>query len=142
MIIPDANLLIYALHADMPRHGVAKQWLEQSLSGDESMALCWVVILAVVRICTNPRLFPSALTAGQAVEVVQGWLDQPAVLVLQPGPQHWQILADLLRQAGTAGNLTMDAHLAALAIEHDGMLFSCDADFRRFPGLRLINPIA
>ena len=126
----------------MPRHGAAKQWLEQSLTGNEPVALCWVVILAVVRICTNSRLFPSALTAGHAVEVVQGWLDQPAVLVLQPGPQHWQILADLLRQAGTAGTLTMDAHLAAMAIEHDGVVHTCDADFRRFPGLRLINPIA
>ena len=43
---------------------------------------------------------------------------------------------------GSAGNLSNDAHLAALAIEHNGSLCSADADFRRFPGLRLINPLA
>ena len=142
MTVVDANLLVYALHADMPKHASAKVWLEQRLSGEEPLALCWVVILAVVRICTNARLFPNALSARQAIEVVQAWLDHPAVVLLKPGPQHWEILSKVLDQAGTAGNLTMDAHLAALALEHGGTVHSCDADFRRFPGLRLINPLA
>jgi hypothetical protein len=142
MIVADANLLVYALHADMPNHVAARQWLERSLAGEEPFGLCWVVILAVVRLCTNPRLFPGALSADQALEVVQGWLDHPSVVLLQPGPRHWEILAALLRQAGNAGNLTMDAHLAALALEHGGVVHSCDADFHRFTGLRLINPLA
>jgi predicted nucleic acid-binding protein len=117
-----------------PRHGAAKPWLEQSLTGNEPVALCWVVILAIVRIGTNSRLFPSALTAGQALEVVQGWLDQPAVLVLQPGSQHWQILADLLHQAGNACYLTVDAHLAgpwrSSTTACCTVRCRCDADFR------------
>lgn len=141
MIVADANLLVYALHADMPAHAAARRWLEQSLAGEEPLALCWVVILAVVRLCTNSRLFPAALSAEQALEVVQTWLDHPSVLLLEPGPRHWGILADLLRQAGAAGNLTMDAHLAALALEHGGVMHSSDADFRRFAGLRVINPL-
>lgn len=142
MIVVDANLLVYALHADMPKHAAARSWLEQCLSGEEPLALCWVVILAVMRICTNARLFPGAISTEQAVAVIQAWLDHPTVVLLQPGPNHWDILSGLLRQAGTAGNLTMDAHLAALALEHEGTVHSCDADFRRFPGLRLINPLA
>ncbi len=142
MIVVDANLLVYALHADMPKHAAARSWLEQCLAGEEPLALCWVVILAVMRICTNARLFPNALTAHQAIEVAQAWLDHPTVLLLEPGPRHWEILSEVLDQAGTAGNLTMDAHLAALALEHGGSVHSCDADFRRFPGLRLINPLA
>ena len=66
----------------------------------------------------------------------------PAVLLLETGPQHWEIMSKVLGQAGTAGNLTMDAHLAALAVEHGGTVHSCDADFRRLPGLRLVNPLA
>jgi hypothetical protein len=42
---------------------------------------------------------------------------------------------------GTAGNLTSDAHLAALAIEHGALLCSCDADFSRLPGLRWVDPL-
>ncbi|TVS02442.1 MAG: type II toxin-antitoxin system VapC family toxin [Cyanobium sp. PLM2.Bin73] len=141
MIVADANLLVYALHSDLPGHAAARRWLEQSLAGDEPLALCWVVILAVVRLCTNARLFPAALTVEQVLQVVQAWLDHPSVVLLQPGPRHWEILAGLLRQAGAAGNLTMDAHLAALALEHGGVVHSSDADFRRFPGLRFCNPL-
>ena len=43
------------------------------------------------------------------------------------------------RSLGTAGNLTTDAHLAALAIEHQAELHSTDADFARFAGLRWRN---
>jgi len=42
---------------------------------------------------------------------------------------------------GTGGNLTTDAHLAALAIEHGAELCSCDADFSRFAGLRWLDPL-
>jgi hypothetical protein len=43
---------------------------------------------------------------------------------------------------GIAGNLTYDAHLAALAIEYQAELVSTDTDFARFPGLRWLNPLA
>jgi predicted nucleic acid-binding protein len=51
------------------------------------------------------------------------------------------ILRRLLEPIGTAGNLTTDAHLAALAIEHGAELCSRDADFSRFEGLRWIDPL-
>ncbi len=141
MIVADANLLVYALHADMPQHVDAKRWLEDRLNGDEILALSWVVILAVVRLSTNVRLFPEAITVDEALAVVQGWLEHPMVLLVQPGPDHWLILSELLKQAGEAGNLTPDAHLAALAIEHNAEVHSCDSDFHRFPGLRFHNPL-
>jgi predicted nucleic acid-binding protein len=43
---------------------------------------------------------------------------------------------------GVAGNLTTDAHLAALAIEHGGEVRSADTDSGRFRGLRWTNPLA
>lgn len=58
---------------------------------------------------------------------------QPNVDVLTPGARHLEILDELLRTLGTAGNLTTNAHLAALALEHRGELCSNDADFARFP---------
>ena len=50
--------------------------------------------------------------------------------------------ASLLRELGAAANLTTDAQLAALAIEHQGEVHSNDVDFGRFRGLRWVNPIA
>jgi predicted nucleic acid-binding protein len=51
------------------------------------------------------------------------------------------VLRQLLEPLGTAGNLTTDAHLAALAIEHGAELCSTDMDFSRFAGLRWTNPL-
>ncbi|MFM7086469.1 MAG: TA system VapC family ribonuclease toxin [Cyanobium sp.] len=142
MILIDANhLLVYSLHSDMPRHEAARAWLEDCLNGKETIGLSWSVILAVLRLTTNERLFPSALPVEQALAVVEGWLQHPLVVLISPGPDHWHTLATLLRDAGMGGNLTPDAHLAALAMEHGGTVYSCDADFRRFPGLRFRNPL-
>jgi|GEM_PF-1907434 len=59
----------------------------------------------------------------------------------EPTAQHAAILRDLLVRLGTAGNLTSDAHLAALSMKHGAQLCSYDADFSRFPGLKWFNPL-
>lgn len=80
------------------------------------------------------RLTP--LTAEDAIAQVQAWLGAPAAVVVQPTARHAAVLGGLLREAGTAGNLTTDAHLAALAIEHGAEIVSYDRDFGRWPGVR------
>jgi hypothetical protein len=82
------------------------------------------------------------MSPGSACARAEAWLAQPQVLLIHPGERHAGILFGLLRGLGTAGNLTTDAHLAALAIEHQAELRSTDADFARFPGLRWSNPLA
>jgi hypothetical protein len=59
-----------------------------------------------------------------------------------PGPNHWAVLRELLAATGTAGNLTTDAHIATLAIEHGAVVYSADNDFKRFTGVRHVNPLA
>jgi toxin-antitoxin system PIN domain toxin len=115
--------------------------LEQALNGGETVALCWNVILAFLRVATKPGLFRNPLTPEGAFDLVAAWLERPVVTVIDPGPKHFTILRALLAPLGTAGNLTSDAHLAALAIEHGAQLCSCDADFARFPGLHWQNPL-
>lgn len=142
MKVIDLNVLLYAVNAEGPHHRAAKAWLESLLSGDETTALPWVVILGFLRLVTHPSVFASPLRATQAIEVVEGWLSRPTVQTLGPGGEHWALLRDLLLAAGTAGNLTTDAHLAALAIEHGAELHSTDTDFARFTGLRWANLLA
>jgi uncharacterized protein len=79
-------------------------------------------------------------THGTAVGLVESWLAQPCVTVVHP-ERHAAVLRELLHPLGTAGNLTSDAHLAALAIEHGAQLCSCDSDFSRFSGLRWVDPL-
>jgi len=141
MMLLDANLLIYAVNADAPMNRKAKAWLEAVLSGTEAVGFSWIVLLAFLRLTTRPGLFRRPLSTDTAFGVVTGWLNQPQASILDPGPRHLQILRELLRPLGTGGNLTSDAHLAALAIEHRAELCSCDTDFARFHGLKWRNPL-
>ncbi|HXG65256.1 MAG TPA: type II toxin-antitoxin system VapC family toxin [Blastocatellia bacterium] len=141
MVIADANLLLYAYNADDPRHEQAKAWLEASLSSPQLFGLSWLVITAFLRIGTSPRIFAKPLTRQEATRIVSLWLDQPMVRMLIPGERHWAILKQLIDEGQAVGNLVMDAHLAALAIEHGAVLCTTDRDFMRFPGLRIENPL-
>ena len=141
MKLIDANLLLYAVNKNAPLHAKAKAWLETTLSGRETVAFSWNVILAFVRLTTRPGLFRNALSPERAFDLVAAWLDQPSATVVNPGPKHLAILRGLLTSLGTGGNLTSDAHLAALAIEQNAELCSCDADFARFAGLDWRNPL-
>lgn len=141
MRIVDVNLLLYALDETSPRHGRARPWLEQTLSGGETVALPWTVLLAFVRLSTRAVVFTNPLTADEALDLVDAWLALPSVTVVHPGRRHAAVVRELLGAVGTAGNLVTDAHLAALAIEHGAELCSCDADFSRFPGVRWLDPL-
>jgi len=136
VVVADANVLLYAVDRASSHHEASRAWLDDALAGSEAVGLAWVVLLAFVRIATSPAVFPSPLTADQATEQVEAWLAAPAAVVAQPTPRHISLLRGLLRDTGTAGNLTTDAHLAALALEHGADVISYDRDFARFPGVK------
>ncbi|HYM55739.1 MAG TPA: type II toxin-antitoxin system VapC family toxin [Solirubrobacteraceae bacterium] len=141
MRLPDVNLFLYAYDDRSPRHGAARDWLEQTLSGTETVGLPWMVLLAFIRLSTRPVVVERPFDVEGAIELVERWLAQPCVTVINPTERHAAVLRDLLLPLGTAGNLTSDAHLAALAIEHGATLCSCDNDFSRFSGLRWVDPL-
>jgi len=141
MKILDVNLLLYAVNSDSPRHDAARVWLEKALNSEETIGLPWAVILGFLRIATNSRAFASALKAPAALETVDEWLTLENVRLVREKDDHWETLRALIASAGTAGNLTTDAHLAALAVSHDAVLCSSDLDFGRFKGLRWENPL-
>lgn len=140
MNLIDANVLLYAVNERSRQQGAARSWIDAALSGAEAVGFSWVVLLAFLRLATRSGLFPRPLTTAEATDVVDRWLGQPAAAVLHPGSRHLQILRDLLEPPGSGGNLVTDAHLAALAIEHDAGIVSFDRDFERFPGVRVEVP--
>ncbi|MDH3403964.1 MAG: type II toxin-antitoxin system VapC family toxin [Acidobacteriota bacterium] len=142
MILVDANLLIYAIDADSPLHRPARRWLEETLSGTTRVGLAWIVALAFVRLTTRAGIVGAPLPPEAALAYVDSWLDQPFVTAVAPGARHWPIFRNLTLATGTAGNLTSDAHLAALAIEHGCAVYSTDNDFKRFAGIEHVNPLA
>jgi hypothetical protein len=142
VILLDANILLYAYDRESPRHDAARRWVEAVLSGDEAVGFPLVTLIAFVRIATHPAVYRRPLTPARAVEIVSSWLARPNVSVAAPSERHWAILADTLERGQARGPLVVDAHLAALAIEHGATLASTDRDFARFPGLRFRDPLA
>ena len=124
MTILDANLLLYAYNADAPQQSVAARWLAELLESDEAIALPWVTVWAFIRIATNSRIWPNPLSAKQAFAIIEEWIAQPGVVVLQPGPRHTEILKRLIIEHSVTGPLVMDAVLAALALENGALLAS------------------
>lgn len=138
MIIPDLNVLLYAVDADSARHERASAWLEKAVNGGEQeIGLPWAVILGFLRLTTSSRVFARPLSIEQALEWIRDLAARPSVRILDPGKAHLGILGHLLLASGTGGNLTTDAHLAALCLEQDAVIVTGDRDFQRFPGLRV-----
>lgn len=142
MILVDTNLLIYAVDADAPQHQAALSWVTETFSSDVPVVLPWVVLTGFIRLTTNARVMRSPLPVATALAYVSLFLQQPNVATLNPGERHWLILGRLLADNGAAGNLTTDAHIAAIAIEHGCTVYSADNDFKRFVGLQHVNPLA
>lgn len=141
MILVDANVLIYAYNPAAMQHAQAKAWLESTLNSGTPVRFAWVTVLAFIRIMTHGQVFRRPLSIDEAVAIVDAWLAHPGVALLEPGERHWSILKSFLTHGQAAGPLAMDAHLAALAVEHGATLCSTDRDFARFAEVTLVDPI-
>ena len=142
MILVDANLLIYAIDADSPHHRASRSWFERALSGTTWVGVPYIAALAFLRLTTRPGIMRRPLSSEQALAYVDSWLQQPYVAMVGPGEEHWPILRGLLLSSGMAGNLTSDAHVAALALEQGATVYSADNDFKRFAGIKHVNPLS
>ena len=140
MIVPDANLLLYAYDSKSDLQPRASRWLEEILSGPDTVGLTWISVGAFLRISTNLRLGRSQLSMVAAAQIVDRWLTRGVVRLIVPGDRHWALLKEMIVGQVHGPGVT-DAQLAALTIEHGGVLYTNDRDFARFPGLRWVNPL-
>ena len=141
MTILDVNILLYAYNADAPQQAAAARWLGELLDSSETIALPWITIWGFIRISTNSRIWDRPKSADQAFSIIREWMEQPNVVVLNPGLRHCDILTTLVLNHQALGPMVTDAVLAALALENGAALASTDHDFRRFPDLRWVDPM-
>ena len=140
MNLVDANVLVYATNRADPKHEDSRQWLEGAFSRQGIVGFAWMSVLAFIRLSTKVGLFPRPLSITEALDAVRAWMDQPTSVVVEPSVRHLEILAGLLVPLGAGGNLTSDAHRAALAVEYDATVVTYDSDFGRFAGVRWQPP--
>lgn len=141
-MLVDANVLLYARDESSAFHVRARDWLTERLNGATRVAFPWPSLVAFARISTHPRAYAQPLSPGEAWGQIEAWLAAQPAWIPSPTHRHANVLADLARRYDVRGDLTSDAHLAALAIEHGLTVCSADTDFVRFAELRWENPVA
>ncbi len=136
MIAVDTNILVYAHRAESPPHPRATAALAELAEGDDAWALPVFVLGEFLRVVTHPRIFDPPSPRAVAVEAVEALLASPSVQILHPGARFWPLLRAALDEAGGAGNLVLDAEIAAVCREHGvTTILTEDRDFRRFPSI-------
>jgi len=140
MILPDVNVLVHAHNSDSAVHAPARRWWDACLAGSEGVGLAWAALLGFIRLTTNRKVVAQPLSVAEVMGRLASWLELPHVHVAQPSDTHFSRLRSELERLGTAANLTTDAHLAVIAMERGYVLYTTEADFARFPGLRWRNP--
>jgi hypothetical protein len=138
--LPDVNILVYALRADLDLHPPSRAWLDGALAGEATLAVSALALSAVIRITTNRRSFREPSTHAEAFGFCQDLMDQPNCQLIEPGERHWGIFRRLCLEASITGADVTDAWFAALAIEHGCEWISFDRGFARFSGLRWRAP--
>ncbi len=141
MILPDANLLLYAYDQSSPFHPKAAAWCENLMSRSSPVILLPVVVFGFVRISTHPRIFTNPLSVAEAAAHVRAWLGRKQVRLHDMLLEDVETALSLLESAGTAGNLTTDAQIAAVALRLDADVHTADLDFGRFARVRFSNPL-
>ena len=141
MILPDANLLLYAYDEASPFHARAKTWWSDCLSGPEPVGLVAVVLFAFIRIGTSPKVFERPFAITEANRHVQAWLEVSTTELLTVVRSDVDQVLVWLNESGVGGNLTIDAQIAAVAKRCRAQVHTADTDFVRFPGVRWKNPL-
>ena len=140
MLIPDVNVLIYAIREDSVDHEHYADWVSTALNSDEPVGISDLVLSGVIRILTNHRIFREPSSTEQALEACHAIRSGPSAVPLRPGPRHWPIFDSLCTDTGARANAVPDAYHAALAIENGATWITTDRAFARFPGLRWRTP--
>jgi toxin-antitoxin system PIN domain toxin len=139
LILCDVSVLLQALVRSASHHEICRRAVESLRGRPAQMACSELILAAVVRIATNPKLFRPAAAPADVFAYVDTLRDDPDAVLIAPGQRHWRIYRDLVLRAGIRGPDTTDAYLAALAIEHGCEWWTTDAGFGRFTALRWRN---
>jgi len=139
----DTNVLVFAEIRSSPQHGRALEVLREVSEGAAAWALPWPCVYEFLRVVTHPRVYHPPVPHDVALQDLAVVLASPSLVLLSETPRHAEVMNAVVRESGVTGNLIHDAHIAALCLEHGiSELVTGDRDFRRFSGLRVLDPFA
>jgi uncharacterized protein len=139
----DTNILVFAELRSSPQHVRALEVLRELAEGANAWAIPWPCVYEFLRVVTHPRVYHPPVPPDVALADIRAVLASPSLVLLAETPRHAEVMEAVVRESGSTGNLIHDAHIAALCFEHGVTeLVTGDRDFRRFSGLRVLDPFA
>jgi len=143
MILIDNNILFYSLiNAGLDENRKVREWMKSALANlSVPLVVAPVSLLALIRIGTNPKAMSSPLTVSKASNVVDGFLRNRNISLINTPNKHFEYLCKFMKDNGVVGNDTMDAHLAVLAMSVGAKVATNDKKFLKFKGVQTFNPI-
>jgi toxin-antitoxin system PIN domain toxin len=139
----DANILVYASNESAKEHARAKNLVDGLVAGPALTTLFWPVLLSYLRIVTHPRIFERPLPPDIAASAIDRLLSAPTVQIVGEGPTLWAAYRSIDIGQAIKGNDVPDAAIVALMIANGvSTIYTRDRGFRRFDGIRVIDPFA
>ncbi len=142
MILLDSNVLLYAHFEEMPQHQKVSGWLTETVNKRIPLLLTESTILSLFRIGSNAQILTTPLSFAEIGEIIENLLTNADASIFRATSEHFARLAEFGARHGVRGNLTMDAHLATVALSTGATIATCDKDFKKFPFVKTINPAA
>ncbi len=142
--VVDTNILLYAANSSAVEHKGARRFLSECGQQAGLWFLTEGICYEFLRVATHPRVFPSPMTAREAMRFLDVLLTSGRFNVLTAGDGHWGCLRHLLaaRTPQPSGNLFFDIRTVALMHEHAvRRIYTADTDFLQFSGIEVVNPL-
>ncbi len=99
--------------------------------------------MGYIRLATHPGVFDAPLTPRAAIDNVSRLTTMPRCRVIAEPGDFLATYREIAIDVAARGNLVPGVHLAALLRVHDvRTIYTHDRDFRKFPFLKVIDPVA
>ena len=140
----DVNLMLYGADASSPFHSRARAFLEACARSDEPLYLCYLTLMAFVRMSTHPRIFTNALTPAEAIGNVRALAELPHARLIAERDGFLDVYREVTKSVAVRANLVPDAHLASILKQHGiSTLYTANVDdFRKLGFSDIRNPLA
>lgn len=140
----DVNLMLYGSDQSSPFYSRARAFLESCAENDEPLYVCYLTLMAYVRMSTHPRIFTNALTPDEAMGNVRGLAGLPHVRLIAERNGFLEIYREVTKSVPVRANLVPDAHLASILRQHGvSTLYTANVDdFRKLGFTDVRNPLA
>lgn len=144
MFVVDTNILIYAADKDSPDHACCRDLLAQWRTQNTPWYVTWGIVYEFLRVITHPKVWLKPLPPAHAWLFLDALFASPQFRVLPETDRHGHVAAEVFREIpDLTGNLVFDAHTAILMRENGvRVIYTRDTDFKRFPFLTMIDPVA